>query len=282
MTVRVLKSSASKRNPAILEIDRKPGEDNLGWMRRVQPKATGSARQQSLLLLVGGNDPLSFRLRIAQAHVRHDLSPSAWSHVLFISRGSPLSAEARTTEISLAPPTGFGEFGYPIQNNGIQNGTLAAYISPELYPNIALLAVPVSAADIDVSLEDLKFQRSTLDCPELILKWLAYCWGVGIPASPLIEGAGIPAAAILEVAYAAKGFDLTPGLESRSSCPEAIWQAANWWQEYYEKRGDKIPISGAFTAKHDLVPDVHYRGSGAESSQSAGPSRSKRTKRSRK
>ena len=30
----------------------------------------------SLLLLVGGNDPLSFRLRVAQSHVRHDLSPS--------------------------------------------------------------------------------------------------------------------------------------------------------------------------------------------------------------
>ena len=29
--------------------------------------------------------------------------------------------------------------------------------------------------------------------------------------------------------------ELTPGLASRSSCPEAIWQAAKWWQEFYEK-----------------------------------------------
>jgi len=42
---------------------------------------------------------------------------------------------------------------------------------------------------------------------------------------------GMPSAAMLETAYATNGFDLTPGLESRSSCPEAIWQSASWWHE---------------------------------------------------
>jgi hypothetical protein len=30
------------------------------------------------------------------------------------------------------------------------------------------------------------------------------------------------------------GFELTPGLSSASSCPEAIWQSAKWWTYYYE------------------------------------------------
>jgi hypothetical protein len=78
--------------------------------------------------------------------------------------------------------------------------------------------------------------------------------GVGVPASPLAEGSGIPAAAILEAAFAANGFDLTPGLESRSSCPEAIWQAAAWWHDFYKKGAGKKAIRGAYSAKHDLIP----------------------------
>jgi hypothetical protein len=84
------------------------------------------------------------------------------------------------------------------------------------------------------------------------------CWGVGVPASPLAEGSGIPAAAVLEAAFAANGFDLIPCLESRSSSPEAIWQAAAWWQDFYEKGAGKKAIRGAYSAKHDLVPSIAW------------------------
>jgi hypothetical protein len=29
--------------------------------------------------------------------------------------------------------------------------------------------------------------------------------------------------------------ELTPGLATASSCPEAIYQAAKWWHRYYEQ-----------------------------------------------
>ena len=262
MSVRVLTSSAEKHNPDVVKLERKTGEDNLAWIQRaVNEKLSRNLKDRSILVLVGGDDPLSFRLRIAQSHVRHDLSPSAWSHVLFMRALDKSLGDSSTMEVSLTPQGGFGPFGYPAPTNGVQSGRLDVYQSADLFPNIALLAVPVPAAAIEASLDDLKLQRSILDCPQLILKWLAYCWGVGVPASPLAEGFGIPSAAVLEVAFAANGFDLTPGLESRSSCPEAIWQAASWWQDYYAKRSGGKSIRGAYSAKHELVPDSRYGGS---------------------
>ena len=80
-----------------------------------------------------------------------------------------------------------------------------------------------------------------LDAQDLLLRWLAFIWGVGRTGNPLLDGQGIPSAAMLEVIFGAVGFDLTPGLESRSSCPEAIWQAAKWWHEYYERNNQKAP-----------------------------------------
>lgn len=262
MSVRVLRSQATKPNSEVKELERKTGEDNLAWIQRAtKERLPPNLKNQSLLVLVGGNDPQSFRLRIAQSHVRHDLSPSAWSHILFVPALATTPRDSGTVEISLMPRYGFSLFGYPAPTNGIQYGRLDAYESTDLFPNIALLAVPVASSAIDASLYSLKFQRSILDCPQLILKWLAYCWGVEVPASPLGEGFGIPSAAVLEAAFAANGFDLTPGIESRSSCPEAIWQAASWWQDYYAKRGTGKPIRGAYTAKHELVPDSRYGGS---------------------
>jgi hypothetical protein len=51
------------------------------------------------------------------------------------------------------------------------------------------------------------------------------------------------------VVLGAAGFDLTPGLESRASCPEAIWQAAKWWHKYYEDQ-KRAPLSGAYCCGH--------------------------------
>ena len=85
MSVRVLRSPADKRNNQVVELAREDGERNEAWLRRaVTAGLVEVGPQWSLLLLVGGNDPLSFRLRVAQSHVRHDLSPSAWSHVVFL------------------------------------------------------------------------------------------------------------------------------------------------------------------------------------------------------
>ena len=262
MTVRVLRSPADRRNPQVVEMLRKDGEGNEAWLRRaIEGRYVETGPEWSLLLLVGGNDPLSFRLRVAQSHVRHDLSPSAWSHVLFVSRLESKLADSETREVSLAPPACFGEHGFPLPTNGLQKGRLDVYLTAEVFPNLAILSIPVRAADVDASLTGLQWQRSMLDVPQLILRWLGYCWGVGVPSSPLADGFGIPGAAMLEAALAARGFDLTPGLESRASCPEAIWQAATWWHSFYQRTQGGRAIKGAYCAKHELVPDKFYGGS---------------------
>jgi hypothetical protein len=263
MSVRVLRSPATSRNPGMLERVRAGGEDNLAWIGRIVREGLVEAGPEwSLIVLVGGDDPLSFRLRVSQSQVRHDLSPSAWSHVAFVPRLERELADSPVREISLAPASGFGRYGFPPPANGLQDNRLGAYAAADHYPNIALLSAPVPAADADAALDGLATQRSILDTPALILRWLGYCWGVGVPASPLSEGYGVPGAAILEAAFAARGFDLTPGLESRSSCPEAIWQAATWWHQFYERTAArKAGMKGAYSAKHDLVPDERFGGS---------------------
>ena len=94
-------------------------------------------------------------------------------------------------------------------------------------------------------------QRAVLDAIDLIVQWLAYVWGVARSANPLLDGLGIPSAAMLEIVIGASGFDLTPGLESRSSCPEAIWQAARWWHEYYTGQ-KKSGLTGAYYTPHEI------------------------------
>jgi hypothetical protein len=168
--------------------------------------------------------------------------------------------------VSLSPPHGFGPAGFPIAKNAIQDGSLSPYLDTKRFPNIALISVPVASARLlnktpskdspMGTVERLKLQRSTLDVPQLLLRWLGYCWGVGVPSSPLADGFGIPGAAVVEAAFAAAGFDLTPGLESRSSCPEAIWQAARWWHLYYKSTGTGEAMTGAYTCEHNLVPDT--------------------------
>jgi hypothetical protein len=49
----------------------------------------------------------------------------------------------------------------------------------------------------------------------------------------LLAGNGLPSAAFVETVYGIAGVEVTPGLSSASSCPEAIWVAAKWWHQFY-------------------------------------------------
>ena len=60
------------------------------------------------------------------------------------------------------------------------------------------------------------------------------------------------------IGFVSNRLDLTPGLESLLQLPGGIWQAATWWYDYYSDRNDGARIVGAFSAKHDLVPDSRY------------------------
>jgi hypothetical protein len=78
---------------------------------------------------------------------------------------------------------------------------------------------------------------------------------------------GIPSAVLIESAYSIIGVELTPGLAGQSSCPEAIWQAAKWWHEFYDSEAavTEAPVAGHYhigqpaAAAIDPAPPVKRR-----------------------
>lgn len=243
--ISILRSNATHPNTLFKEDARGRREDNLKWLER----NILDSEEISQIVLVGGSDIASFRLRVAQSHIRHDMRPSHWSHAMLLGPVAQPFAKTSVFEISLDPPAGFG---FPPPVNGVQQSRIDRYRSARDYPNIALLRVAVPQAQIADALNRFRQQRPVLDALELILRWLGFVWGVGAGnCNPLYDGLGIPAAAMLEIVFGAVGFDLTPGLESRSSCPEAIWQAAKWWYEYYEQEANKSLV-GAYYIGNEL------------------------------
>ena len=241
----ILSSPASKVSDQFHEVARRKGVTNLAWLtRNFKDDQDGVS-----LLLLGGTDPYAFRLRVAQSHVRHDMSPSRWSHIGILGPVSNNPAARKLHEISLQPPRGFG---FPASTNGVQEkGKVGDYADKEKFPNLAVLRIPVKWNDVWKALKEFKKQRAVLDAKELILHWLAFAWGVGRSGNPLLDGHGIPSAAMVETVVGAAGYDLTPGLESGATCPEAIWQAARWWHQYYSDQ-QSAPIGGSWTAEHQI------------------------------
>ena len=77
----------------------------------------------------------------------------------------------------------------------------------------------------------------------------AFAWGAARTPNPLNENYGLPSACMLDTVFGAANLDLTPGLEARASCPEAIWIAANYWQDYYKQFRGEVP-QGRFWTPH--------------------------------
>ena len=242
--INIISSTASAPNTLLQEVPRREHEDNLRWLSR----QTRPGTDQTGIILVGGTSTSAFRLRVAQSHVRHDLLPSYWSHAMLLGAPARTLAATPVYEISLEPPQGFT---FPPPTNGVQQGKISQYRDPELFPNIALLNTPVPLAQVMEALDAFQRQRAVLDGVELITRWLTYVWGVARTGNPLLDGCGMPSAAMLEIAFGVAGYDLTPGLESRASCPEAIWQAAKWWHEYYVQQ-NRPALSCAYHVGHTL------------------------------
>src|SRR5262245_12629023 len=129
--INIISSKASSPNSLLKETPRKANEDNLDWLSSNIP----SDGSQTVIDLVGGKSVSSFRLRVAQSHLRHDLLPSYWSHVILIGKATKSIAARQIHEICWEPPWGFR---FPTPTNGIQTGRLSQYRDPTLYPNIAM------------------------------------------------------------------------------------------------------------------------------------------------
>ena len=209
----------------------KPIKRPEGGIEAAARDLAGGGGADGLVLLVGGVDVPHFRLRVAQSHVRRDLTPGTWSHAgLLVAKDGRLVVE----EVPLDPPNGFRDMP---QSNGIQTSPLARYDDVKRFPNVAVLRFEVDAAQVATTVERVRSQRGLLDLPATILPWLGFTWGAGAAPNPLLGGTGIPSAVFVEAVFAALGVELTPGLATRSSCPEAIWQAARWWHDFYAERG---------------------------------------------
>lgn len=251
-------SSALKPDDDLFQwAPREPGESNLTWTRRQISDLQIRGKKHTWVLLVGGTTIYDFRLQVAQSQLRHDLTPSYWSHAAIISTVKRALGQSRILETSLEPHEGFQ---LPPMYNGIQGATLDRYADPEETPNIALIRVPVDPEGWRGEIEGRKSvlgqfaeQRVALDVPKLILEWLGFVWGAGNEGNPLLRGHGIPSAAVIEALIGATGYDLCPGLDSSACSPEAFWQTAKWWQDEARALNLDVLATRYFIADHPQV-----------------------------
>jgi hypothetical protein len=211
-------------------------ETNTRWLARI--------KMTQGLVLLGGSSLEHFRIRVAQSHLRHDFLPSYWSLAGILDGGKFISV-----------PLGLhGDLSEIPKNNGIEDAKIQEYDDPIRFPNIAILRFPVSEDALQENIRHVRAQRSIVDLPNLILPWLGFVWGAGSARNPLQEGHGLPSAVFVEMVYGMARVELTPGLATAASCPEAIWQTAKWWTSYYRqaspdgKQTDTIP-SGDYTIR---------------------------------
>jgi hypothetical protein len=210
-------SQAMAPNDSLQDMPARRRESNRAWLGRLG--ATSG------IILLGGTSLAHFRIRVAQSHVRSDLLPSFWSVVGILEDGDTFASvpfDGRT-DASNVPRT-----------NAVQTCELEEYDDPVQFPNIAVLHFTDDERPIHQNIDRVTSQRSVIDLPTLMLHWLSYIWSVGQAANPLLAGHGLPSAAFAETVYGIAGIELTPGLSSTSSCPEAIWAAAKWWHQFYE------------------------------------------------
>jgi hypothetical protein len=255
----LVSSTASRNNEEFKEAKRVRSENNTVWLRRQLAGMGSRSRQLTHLVLLGGRGLTAFRLRVAQSHVRHDMLPSNWSHAVLVGELAPDVGDTKIYELSLEPPGGFQQMP---ETNGLQTGTLGQYGRRSDFPNIAVLQLPVPVADWlskhpakgRVSpLDHYTRQRAILDAPALVVPWLSFVWGVADAANPLLRGVGVPSAVMIETILNSVGYDPSPGVDSRATCPEAFYQSARWWQMYYED-GQVAPIVGRYTVEHQIEP----------------------------
>ncbi len=229
-------SGASDPN---LQLDRLPaeeGEGNASWFGR-SPVNAG-------LVLLGGTSLVDFRLRYAQSQLRSDLTPSYWSLCgLLLADGSIRTVPLDVTPAADVPRT-----------NGVRLMSIDDFDDPLAWPNVAVLRFAEDAEVVAAHADVVAQRRTIVDIPSLLLAWLGYAWAADDASNPLLSGSGIPSAAFAEAAHSLAGVELTPGLSSSASCPEAIWQAVKWWHEYYAGVLDV----GATGAAGTLVPSGRY------------------------
>lgn len=263
--VNMMLSTSSAGNPKLKRKRRGRHRDNLAWIEAYLKK---QSLTETMLLLVGGCDATGFRLRVAQSELRRDRSPSVWSHAALVANPQKLAAGIADLELHDVPLEENVVLHFPPKTNGVQQRTLAAFRDSSEYPNIALIQIPLEWADVHKAIDRFSRDRTPVEVPELILRWLSFLWGVSRAGNPLHDDAGIPSAVFVDAVLSACGLDLSPGLNSRSTCPEALWRSVRFWHNYYEERApqrkNKSPKTFAMTGFFEVSHPLHYGDRGWE------------------
>ena len=230
-------SIATAPNGGVVEQRPKRGERNAAWL--------GRAGIDQGVVLLGGATLADVRVRFAQSLIRHDLTPSSWS-------SAGLLLGDRLLTVPLDP--GDDVSSIPAAN-AIRSLSLETVDDPERYPNVAVIAFAAPGGDaLAGAAADVQRQRGLIDLPGLLVAWLGWIWGVD-DANPLVAGHGVPSAAFVEAVHAVADIELTPGLASASSCPEAIWQSARWWGDYYRESA-RVAATGVTRSAGHARPQV--------------------------
>ena len=217
----------------IYSMERIKREPNLDWLKRAYESfALENVNGWSFIVLAGGKDVVSFRIRVAQSHLRGDMLPSFWSECALFKIQQGDFASAGFFNLPLFQPA---TATYAPTRNGLIELPFNKLPTQKDYPNLALLAIPVPQEQILLSLAEYQKARVSYDAVENILPWLAFVWGAGNAANPLMQNIGFPSAMMLSQVFNANGFDLAPGVNANLSTPETFWSGVKHWQDYYSK-----------------------------------------------
>ncbi|HEY3596085.1 MAG TPA: hypothetical protein VGL08_01015 [Paraburkholderia sp.] len=245
--LKLVRSQQTVSNPLFTSFERKDNETNTRWGERaVLDMATQGPDSNTYVVLLGGCDTLAFRVRVAQSHLRSDMLPSFWSESILVELGGATLKDAKAIYVPLHQPEGPA---FAARVNGVVTRPLTDFDDPQRFPNIAVIALPIAQQKVCDKVPSFQQSRATLDALEHVLRWLAFAWGAARTPNPLHDNYGLPSTCMIETVCAAANFDITPGLESRASCPEAIWAAANYWHEYFAKFNGSKP-SGRYWTPH--------------------------------
>lgn len=230
--ISIRESPNTEPNPDLTPLDPQPAEGNAAWLAR-------SPVQHGIVLL-GGASLIDFRVRVAQSQLRSDLSPSYWSICgLLRADGSIRTVPYVLDDLSDVP-----------QTNAVRTLSINQFDDPRQWPNVAVVRFADNMDRVERDGDRIASRRTIVDLPALLLAWLAYAWATDAADNPIARGNGMPSAAFVEAAHSLAGIELTPGLASNASCPEAIWQAVKWWHEYYAG----VVELGAAAEARPLVP----------------------------
>jgi len=208
------------------------------------------------ILLVGGSDLASTRLRMAQSVVRFDERPSYWSHAaLVLDVDAHDVLESTGVEVALWPPSSTGP-----ERNHVSFFKLREYASDRRFPNLAVISVrelerPAHERTGHEAGHEHGDTRSLAErARESALRehpgrgvhafgpWVA-AWASQVLApsgNPLLSDVPFPSTALIDYVYASAGVDLLPAAATPALCPEALWASARYYSERHDLRVEAV------------------------------------------